>query len=329
MLIFHPFIPLYGITNPYFSRMETNNTSPDNSSTGEQKQKRDKTFLYLFLLMTAASVTLSWLYWTQKKETDTVVGENILITAESDKVKGDLQKLQDDYAMLETNDAFLKAEIDEKKAQIETLQKQVASGKYDISKLKKETKTLREIMQHFVGEIDSLNTANKRLTVEKDCVTTQLSSEKQKSSTLQTEKEKLYQKGSVIKATGMTVTALNVKSKTKASETTKAKRTDKIRIAFKLNENDIAPKGPRTIYVRIVTPDGKEWCDSPDADHLFSFGNSKGYYAMKKSLQYENQDIDVEMLIRKKDGQELLPGKYQVEVCMDSAPLGKATLVLE
>ena len=127
----------------------------------------------------------------------------------------------------------------------------------------------------------------------------------------------------------MTVTALNVKSSAKANETKKAKRTDKIKINFKLGENNIAPKGPRTIYVRIITPDGKEWCDSPDADHLFIFGSSKGYYAMKKSIQYENQDIDVEMLVRKKDTQDLLPGKYQVEVCLDNAPLGRTTLALE
>src|SRR5690349_10232480 len=109
-------------------------------------------------------------------------------------------------------------------------------------------------MQHFVVQIDSLNTMNKKLLAENDSVNTQLNTEKQKSSTLQSEKDKLYQIGSMIKASGMTVAALNVKSKDKATETTKAKRADKIRIAFKLEENNIAPKGPRTLYVRIVMP---------------------------------------------------------------------------
>ena len=309
--------------------METNESTPKNSPAGEQKQKKDRLFLYLFLLMTGSSVLLGWLYWTQKNETEIVIGENIQITSESDQVKGELQQLQADYEALRTNDESLKAEIEEKKALIEQLQKQVKAGNYDIRKLKKETQTLREIMQHFVGEIDSLNTANKKLTAEKDSVSIELSSEKQKSSTLKNEKDKLYQIGSMIKATGMTVTALNVKSKTNADETKKAKKTDKIKIAFKLGENNIAEKGSRTIYVRIVTPDGKEWCDSPDADHMFTFGTSKGFYAMKKSLQYNNENIDVEMFVRKKDTQELLQGKYFVEVCMDNAPLCKATLELE
>ncbi len=307
--------------------METNETTPK-----EEKQKRDRLFLYLFLLMTVICAVLVWLLMNQKTETQTVVAENIQITQESEEVKRDLQNLQTEYAMLETNDVFLKAEIEEKKKLIEQLQRDAEKHKddaYIIARLKKETKTLRDIMQHFVVEIDSLNTLNKKLVAERDSVSTELGTEKEKRNMLQNEKDKLYQLGSIIKASGMKVTALNVKSKTKSTETTKAKRTDKIMVAFKLEENNIAPKGPRTIYVRIVMPDGKEWCDSPDADHLFTFGSSKGYYAMKKSLQYNNEDVNVEMLVRKKETQELPSGKYHVEVCLDNQPVGKAVLELD
>jgi hypothetical protein len=306
--------------------METQHTAP------KEEKKQSRLFLYLFLLMTVACGIFAWLYWIQKNETQEVTTENVQITQESEEVKRDLQQLQTDYDALKTDDESIKKEIEEKKALIEVLQKEAEKHKNDawiISKLKKETKTLREIMQHFVVEIDSLNTMNKTLIAQKDSVTTELSSEKQKSATLLTEKDKLYKVGSIIKASGMTVTAMNVKGKNKLDETSKAKKTDKIKIAFKLGENKIAPKGPRTIYVRIVTPDGKEWCDSPDADHMFTFGNSKGFYAMKKSLQYENEDISVEMFIRKKENQELLPGKYMVEVNMDNATIGSTTLVLE
>lgn len=307
--------------------METNETTPK-----EEKKKRDKLFLYLFFLMTLVCAVLGWLLINQKTETQTVVAENIQITQESEEVKRDLQNLQTEYAMLETNDVFLKAEIEDKKKLIEQLQRDAEKHKddaYIMAKLKKEMKTLRDIMQHFVVEIDSLNTLNKKLVAERDSVSTELGTEKEKRNMLQSEKDKLYQLGSIIKSSGMKVTALNVKSKTKATETTKAKRTDKIMVAFKLEENNIAPKGPRTIYVRIVMPDGKEWCDSPDADHLFTFGSSKGYYAMKKSLQYNNEDVSVEMLVRKKETQELPAGKYHVEVCLDNQPVGKAVLELD
>ena len=307
--------------------METNETTPK-----EEKKKKDRLFLYLFFLMTGVCAVLAWLLFNQKAETQTVVTENVKITQESEVVKHDLQQLQTEYAMLETNDVFLKAEIQEKKALIEQLQRDAEKHKddaYIMAKLKKETKTLRDIMQHFVVEIDSLNTANKRLVAANDSVTTELGHEKEKSNTLRSEKDKLFEIGSIIKSTGLTVTAINVKGKNKMDETRKAKRTDKIKIEFKLEENIIAPKGPRNIYVRIVMPDGKEWCDSPDADHLFTFGSSKGYYAMKKSLQYNNEPVSVEMFVRKKETQELPSGKYHVEVSMDNQAIGKAVLDLD
>lgn len=304
--------------------METTETTQQ-----EQKPKRNKLFLYLFLFMSIACAVLAWLFWSQKNETQSVVTENIQITQESEVVKKDLNQLQTEYDALKTNDTEIQKDIEEKKTLIEQLQKQVKAGNYDISKLKKETKTLRDIMRHFVVEIDSLNTLNKKLTAEKDSVSTELHSEKQKSSSLQTEKDKLYKVGSVIKASEMTVTAFSVKSKSKESDTKKARKTDKIKIEFKLSENKIAPKGKRDIYVRMVTPDGKEWTESADADHMFTFNNSKGFYAAKKSITYENNEMPVEILVKKKEKEEFLPGKYQIEVNMNNSTIGSASLELE
>ena len=304
----------------------------ETSETPKQEKKQNKVVLLLLIFMSITTIVFAWLYWIQKGEKEEVVADNIQITEQSEEVKRDLNQLQTEYDALKTDDEGIKKEIEEKKALIEQLQKEAEKHKNDawiISKLKKETKTLRDIMQHFVVEIDSLNTLNKTLVAQKDSVTVQLNTEKQKSSSLQTEKDKLYQIGSVIKASGMTVTALNVKGKNKADETTKAKRTDKIKIAFKLGENKIAPKGQRTIYVRIVMPDGKEWTESADADHMFAFGNSKGFYAMKKSIQYDNEDVSVEMFVRKKENEELPPGKYLIEVNMDNATIGSTKLELE
>lgn len=297
--------------------------------TPKKEEKKDRIFLYLFILMTLSSITLGWLYWTQKNQVEVVVAENVQITSEAEILKRDLQKLQEDYAVLETNDQFLQAEIEEKRKLIEDLQKQVEAGNYDISKLKRETRTLRDIMKHYVKEIDSLNTLNKTLVYERDSVSTELSSERERRMALKGEKDKLFEIGSIIKATGMKVSALNVKGKNKEGETTKARRTDKIMVSFKLNENLIAPKGPRNIFVRIVTPDGKEWCDSPDAEHMFKFGESKGFYAMKRTINYDNQDLQVEMVLRRKDTRELQPGKYVVGVYMDHFQLGTTTLELE
>lgn len=298
----------------------------------EPKQKHNKLFIYLFLFMTLACGFLAWLYWGQKTETVAVTTENIQITAESEVVKRDLQQLQTEYASLKTDDAAMKQEIEDKKAEIEKLQAEAEKHKNDayiISKLKKETKTLRDIMQHFVVEIDSLNTLNKALMASKDSINTELKTEKVKSSTLLNEKESLYKMGSKLKTSALTVTAIYVHGRNKESETSKARRTDKLKIAFKLAQNDIAPKGKRTVYIRIVMPDGKEWTESADADHLFTFGKAKGYFAAKKVIEYNNNDMEVMVPVKKKENIELAPGKYVVDVNIDDTTVGNVILVLE
>jgi hypothetical protein len=247
-------------------------------------------------------------------------------------VKRDLQQLQKEYSELKTTDSLLKKEIQEKTALIVQLQQEAEKHKNDayiIAQLKKETKTLREVMQHFVRQIDSLNTLNKKLAYEKDSVNTQLISEKQKSLALQTEKDKLYKLGAVLKASNISVKAYNMHGKYRQNETTKAKKADKIQVTFTLGENKIAPAGNRIIYIRMVTPDGKEWTESPDADHMFTFGNSKGFFAAKKTILYDNMETEVVMSIKKKDTEEFLPGKYLIEINVDNTTIGSTTLELE
>lgn len=307
--------------------METTETSSQ-----QKKKKQNKLFLFLFLFMTFACGGFAWLYWIQKNETQSVIGENISITQESEIVKRDLQQLQEEYNELQTNDTILKNEISEKTELIAKMQADAEKHKNDryiIAKLKKETQTLRDIMKHFVHEIDSLNTLNKKLTAEKDSVSTALKGEKQKSSTLESEKNKLYKMGSALKAEEINVKAYSVRGKDRQSEIDKASKTDKIQISFVIGENQIAPKGARTIYIRMVTPDGKEWTESADADHMFTFGNSKGFYAVKKTIQYDNEATEVVVSVKKKQNEDFLAGKYLIEVNADNTTIGNTSLELK
>ena len=79
----------------------------------------------------------------------------------------------------------------------------------------------------------------------------------------------------------------------------------------------------------MITPDGKEWAEAADADHMFSFNGSKGFFAVKKSVQYDNMETEVVLSIKKKDSEEFLPGKYRIELTADNATIGSSTLELE
>jgi len=299
----------------------------------ENRKKSGLLWILIALLAITNGVTF-WMYTQEKNKaaSEIIVKEQVIV--ERDNVKGELLQLQKDYANLQTNDKALQAEIDAKKAEIAQLLEDAEKHKgdaYIISKLKKESETLRQIMRGYVRTIDSLGTLNKTLIVEKDNVLKELDSEKGKTTTLNKEKEDLkatIQKGSIL--TCFNILAKGVKFKSggkKESETSKASRAEKIKVSFSLGENKIAKAGEKTVFVRIVTPDGKEMAKNYDDNYRFSFDKSSGYFAGKQALNYANAEISGVTYCEGKD--PLVSGSYIIEVVCDGVIIGSTNLRLD
>ena len=127
----------------------------------EEKKSNNKLFLVLLALLLIGNGIFFWLWLQERGRANTVVVEKQNVVVERDNVKADLLDLQKQYATLQTSDKGLQEDLDAKRTQIADLIEQAEKHKNDsyiISKLQKETETLRKIMKHFVVEIDSLNT---------------------------------------------------------------------------------------------------------------------------------------------------------------------------
>ncbi len=305
----------------------------EENTSNENRKKSGLLWVLIALLAITNGVTF-WMYTQEKNKAanEIIVKEQVIV--ERDNVKGELLQLQKDYDNLQTNDKALQAEIDAKKAEIAQLLEDAEKHKgdaYIISKLKKESETLRQIMRGYVRTIDSLGTLNKTLIVEKDNVLKELDTEKGKTTTLNKEKEDLkatIQKGSIL--TCFNIVAKGVKFKSggkKESETSKASRTEKIKVSFSLGENKIAKAGEKTVFVRIVTPDGKEMAKNYDDNYRFTFDKSSGYFAGKQSLNYANTEISGVTYCEGKD--PLVAGNYIIEVVCDGVIIGNTSLRLD
>lgn len=301
--------------------------------TNSENRKPKLLWLFIGLLTITNCITL-WLYLQQKtsvKET-IVLKEEVIV--ERDNVKNDLLQLQKDFSSLETNDEVLKTEIEAKKAEIASLLIDAEKHKGDariISKLRKESETLRQIMRGYVRTIDSLGTLNKNLIVEKNSVLRDLASEKGKITNLNKEKEDLnatIQKGSILSCFNVSAKGVKFKSGGKKEiQTSKASKTEKIKVAFSLGENKIAKSGEKTVFVRVITPDGKEMAKSYDDNYRFKFNKSSGYFAGKETLNYANSEISG---VTYCEGQgELVPGNYIIEITCDGVVIANTTLRLD
>ena len=260
-----------------------------NTEQGNNK-KLHGIYLTIIFLLGGLCIYLSLQYRGLKvvvAERETTITQ---VIQEREDVKSDLEDLRAQYEALETTDEGLRAELEAKKAYIDSLLVEAEKNKGNaaiIAKLKKETQTLRQIMQGYVRTIDSLNTLNNTLREEKQQVMNQLDEQKAKTDDVTKDKEGLQGRIDLaaqlstlnIRATGVNVS----RGGKKESETNKASKADKIKVSFDIADNDLTKAGAHTIYLRVMTPDGRELTQSEDPDHQFSWGGgNKGFLRQRK-----------------------------------------------
>jgi len=305
------------------------------SEENEKRERKKRIILWSFiiLLLGTNGVTL-WLLMQKKYEIIRVNTVTEKVRVERDEVRADLEALKKDYDALETSDAAMQKDIDEKKHRIDSLLQRATKHKNDaylIASLKKETETLREIMKGYVRTIDSLNTLNINLVAEKKHVIKQLGLEKEKQVTLIKEKDELKStiaKGSILSCFNISAKAVAYKRGGKKEvETSRARKAEKFKISFSLGENKIAKPGEKTVFIRIMTPDGKEMAKNYDDNYKFVFNQSVGYWAGKQTLNYANTEITG---VTYCEGQgEFVPGTYMIEIVCDNVVIGNSTLKLD
>jgi len=317
----------------YSSNAKTASENITKTEKKEEKKKKRGIIIPFLIVSLIGNVILALLLINKHNEITKVVILKDKAIEEKEGVMGDLLKLKEEYGSLQTNDVALQKELEEKRAEIESLIAQAKKHKNDtfiIAKLRKETETLRKIMKHFVVEIDSLNTLNKTIIAEKNKVVNDLNSQITKTTELEKDKDALLQtvnKGSILKAMLVKAQGIRIKGGVKQVEVKHATRVEKIKVAFTLSENAIAKKGTKTIYIRIMRPDGKEVTISESEMNLISYNGTKGFFAEKKDIEYENTEIPVDILCGSPTG--FISGKYSIDVICEGTVIGQTELVLK
>ena len=215
------------------------------------------------LIIAVLALTAGYLGYQVSQQGDTIetqTGQIAEGNLEREALELDLQKLRFSYDTLQTENSLMMAEMSAQRSEIEGLIKKVRDRNYSVSKLKKETETLRRIMQGYVVTIDSLNQANIALQAERDAMAEQVSRSRSAmricSVVRRTWRASSRPVGSCRRWTSMPM-AIRVASTGSQRETTRAKRAEMIKTCFTLMENRIAEKGERTLFLEVLDPDGR------------------------------------------------------------------------
>ena len=201
---------------------------------------------------------------------------------------------------------------------LEELRQVKSSNAAEITRLKKELKTVRAVLRSYVVQIDSLNRINEALTTENKEVKKKYNEATRQINTLAQEKKNLNEKVTLaaqLDATNITIVTKNKKGKA----TDKVKNVKKIAVGFTIVKNITAKTGDRTLYVRIAKPNNEVL--SKSASDTFTYENRELAYSIKKYIEYTGEEQTVTVYW---DVEEYLPaGTYNVYIFADGTMIGQ------
>lgn len=292
--------------------MSETTPSPESNSL----EKTNKILIALIILLSLALGITLWQFFDLRKTNAQKGSEIELMADERGELQNELEQMLNELDTMDTANDSMKVELSQRKDEIEGLLAQVKDKDFSIYKLKKETKTLRTIMRGYVVVIDSINTLNVGLRKENSEVRTTLSKERNRVKALAKTNENLSSKvalASRLVVSEITVYGVNVKRDMTGKETDRARRTDKIRVCFKVNKNNVAKAGKKPLYLRIIAPDGNILTAENVEESRFEFAGGKGYYSGKKDIQYNQGDQEVCVdWVKPSENYMVLPGTYQL-----------------
>lgn len=300
-----------------------------------EKKESNKKYIIVITLLAALSVVLGILYFTSHTEVVEKTESISNLEIEQLQLKNDLQEMLIQYDTMTVNNDRLSAEMLGQQEQIKELLKQMEKHKddaYIISKLKKEASTLRDIMKGYLVTIDSLNTLNLDLKKDNQFLAEELSETKTRAQSLESSKKDLEQivaTGSILQATGMTSVGIRVRNNGNQTEVNRANKTGLIKTCTQIAENRISPKGKKTVYLRIISPDGVVLDSNDGEDNRFDFNGVSGKYSVKRQIDYQNESMELCIFYTVGTEGDLQPGKYIVEMYEGGALIGKTDFDLK
>ena len=115
------------------------------------------------------------------------------------------------------------------------------------------------------------------------------------------------------------MTALNAKSK----EVTRIKNAARLRTDFTLAANELTTPGDKTVYVRILAPDG--YVLSSEGAPTFDYEGERLSYSAQRSIDYQNEDLAVGIFY---NGSGFTAGKYTVQLYAEGRLIGSSEIVM-
>ena len=280
-----------------------------------------KKIMYAMIAVAAVlAIALAYI-WIQKSS---LVND---LNLEKEELTEQMIALQNDYAVLSSDNETINAQLDSSREEvsqlIERIKKTEATNRAMIRQYEKELGTLRSIMRNYIVQIDSLNTLNTKLTADAAAARREAAETRRQSEELSKTVESLSDQvatGAMLKGRAIRMDAYNASDKV----TDRSSRVVRLMTTLSLVENELAPKGPVRVYIRVKGPDGI-LLTSTDK-HTFTLNGEPMMCSASREVDYQGEEV--EMSIYLNGIEDYVKGIYTVEAYTDENLLGSAELML-
>ena len=269
---------------------------------------------------------------SKKIEQAEIANEQLQLTNEQLQLSNEYQALNTEFAQYENqsqllaNDSLV-SKYAAAKSKVEKLLQELNSEKQKsaqrIKQLQDEIGTLKNILRHYVAQIDSLGKENASLRTENEQIkqrnqqlTTRVANETKRVEAL-SERMVLAER---LNVTGLSLNALKKNGKNEKN-VTKAKQ---LVVTFTIPQNNSTPVGEKVIYLRITNPEGTLLGDAGQ----FSFEGGSVACTARKTIEYAGEEIPG-IRIYWDVNTTLTPGEYTVELFADNYRLASRRFTLK
>ena len=255
--------------------------------------------------------------YQEKKKNEAV------LTQEKELVVADLESLKSEYdkAIIESNKT--NEELVAARDNIAKYIDSVNAMKADLatlSRYRRQVSVLKKEREELLRQVDSLKQSNTMIAMQRDSTYAELEKQTVFNDSLivqNTQLAEAVERGSALNLTQFSVDAVRERSNGTLRSTSRARRTDKLKICFTVADNVIADAGDREFYIEVLDPQGnvmggtntKTMEDGP----TISYTKNTNFY-------YENAALDVCDYISNYAG-EFQKGNYMVNVYDDALKL--------
>ena len=251
-----------------------------------------------------------------------------LMALEKEEMLNDLTsaQIQYDELMVRINNDSLRIKLEREQVRTQQLLEELehikSTSATEITRLKKELRTVRAVLKNYVIQIDSLNRENETLKKENAAVRNKYKEASKKISNLAEEKQALSEKvtlASQLDATNVNITLLRKNGKA----TKNIKQAKQIEITFTITKNITAESGEKIAYVRIMQPDQEVLTKS--SSDTFVYENRNIGYSMSRRFEYTGESHDMTLYWNIEE--TLKDGEYNAYIFVDGNMIGSGKAI--